>query len=136
MVNAEWHLGPDNCRASQHGNPSGSFSEKKKKKERKHQVPFQKRKERKKKKIMLVRKFIALWSALTKKIVGTRVSFCLPGQLVISETLVSSHPFPSLSSVLLTIRVTLTIQSNIQGTITRGHVLTAAQVGKNSSVKG
>jgi hypothetical protein len=50
MVNAEWHLGPDNCRASQHGNPSGSFSEKKKKERKKTSGSFSKKKRKKEKK--------------------------------------------------------------------------------------
>jgi hypothetical protein len=49
MVNAEWHLDPDNCIASQHGNPSGSFS-KKKKKRKKENIMFLFKKEKKRKK--------------------------------------------------------------------------------------
>jgi hypothetical protein len=51
--------------------------------------------------IMLVRQIHGTLDncALTKKIVGTQVSFCSPGQLLISETLVSSHHSPWLSSV-------------------------------------
>lgn len=49
---------------------------------------------------MLVRQTHGTLECIEKENCSDSSVILLPGQLVISETLVSSHPFPSLSSVL------------------------------------